>query len=216
MSRLASVLSIALLVAAAAPATRANPATVCPTPSDDPDSGVELLGKPAPPWSFTRWVGAGMKLDQLRGKVVLLRWWNVGCHYCEATLPEIESLRTRYGKDGLVVIGVFHPKPPHPVRDAEVKSAAEERGFHGPIAIDEAWETLSRYWLAGHTERNWTSVSFLIDRDGTICWVHGGGEYHHSHDPRHARCDAAATALEARLDRMFGRDAASALPAATP
>jgi peroxiredoxin len=178
-------------------------------PSDDPDSGVELLGKPAPPWSFTRWVGTPLSLQKLRGKVVLMRWWNLDCRFCEATLPEIESVRTRYEKDGLVVIGVFHPKPPHPVNNADVKRAAEERGFHGAIAIDEEWVTLSRYWLAGHPERNWTSVSFLIDRDGKICWVQGGGEYHHSQDPRHARCDLLASDLEARLAKLFEKSPAT-------
>jgi glutathione peroxidase-family protein len=203
-----AVLALALVaIAPGAPARAGAPAmgNSCPNPADDPDSGLELIGKPAPPWSFTRWVGAPMTLEGLRGKVVLMRWWNVGCHFCESTLPEIESLRTRYARDGLVVIGVFHPKPPHPVRAADVKRAAEARGFHGPLAIDQQWETLSRYWLAGHPERNWTSVSFLIDRDGKIVWVQGGGEYHHSTDPRHARCDEQARDLEALLDRMLGR-----------
>ena len=174
-------------------------------PLPDPDSGEELLGRPAPAWSFTRWVGTPMTQEQLRGKVVLLRWWTVGCHFCEATLPEIESLRARYGKDGFVAIGVFHPKPPGPVKSADVKRAAEKRGFHGPLAIDQDWETLSRYWLAGHPERNWTSVSFLIDRDGRIVWVHGGGEYHHGGDPKHAACDANASELEAKIAGLVGR-----------
>jgi peroxiredoxin len=184
-------------------------------PAGDPDSGAELVGTPAPPWTFTRWIGRPMTLQQLRGKVVLLRWWNVDCHYCEATLPELESLRVHYAHDGLVVIGVFHPKPPHPVRETDVQRAAEKRGFHGPLAIDQEWETLSRYWLAGHDERNWTSVSFLIDRDGRIAWVHGGGEYHHSDDPRHARCDVEARDLEGLLDRMLGH-AGGAATTGTP
>lgn len=178
----------------------------------DPDSGQEQIGKPAPRWTFTRWVGPAMSQEQLKGKVVLLRWWNVGCHFCEATLPEIESLREKYGKDGFVAIGVFHPKPPHPVKDRDVKRAAEERGFHGPLAIDQNWETLSRYWLAGHPERNWTSVSFLIDRDGKIVWVHGGGEYHHSSDPKHARCETRARELEAKLDELLHPAQSSAIP----
>ena len=179
------------------------PAAGAAAPS--PDSGAEMLGRPAPGWAFTRWVGAPLSQEQLRGKVVLLRWWTVGCHYCESTLPEIELLRERYGKDGFVAVGVFHPKPPGPVRNADVKRAAAQRGFHGPLAVDEDWETLSRYWLAGHPGRSWTSVSFLIDREGKIAWVHGGGEYHHSADARHARCDLQATELEAKLDQLFGR-----------
>lgn len=174
-------------------------------PLPDPDSGVEMLGKPAPAWTFTRWIGGPLQQEKLRGKVVLLRWWNVECHFCEATLPEIESLRQRYAGDGLVTVAVFHPKPPGPVRDGDVKRWAAQRGYHGKLAVDADWETLSRYWLEGHPERNWTSVSFLIDRDGNIAWVQGGGEYHHSTDPKHARCDLRATELEAVLDRMFGR-----------
>ncbi|MEO5616140.1 MAG: redoxin family protein [Candidatus Eisenbacteria bacterium] len=175
------------------------------TPEPDPDAGAEMLGKPAPEWAFTRWIGTPLSQEKLRGKVVLLRWWTVGCHFCEATLPEIESLRERHGKDGFVAIGVFHPKPPGPVKNAEVKRAAGKRGFHGPIAIDQDWDTLSRYWLAGNPERNWTSVSFLIDREGHVVWVHGGGEYHHTSDPKHARCNRQMGELEAKLDELFGR-----------
>src|SRR5690348_8640240 len=143
----------ALLLVGAAPAVRAGDMpsmpgmagmAACPTP--DPDSGAEMVGKAAPRWTFTRWVGKPLSQEKLRGKVVLLRWWNVGCHYCEATLPEIESLRGRYGDD-FVTVGVFHPKPPGPVKDADVQRWAEERGYHGALAIDRTWETLNRYWL---------------------------------------------------------------------
>jgi hypothetical protein len=164
----------------------------CPAPGaavDDPDSGVELIGQPAPDWSFDRWVrGAPLSVESLRGKVVLLRWWTEGCHFCAATLPELERERHLHGSGDLVVIGVFHPKPPHPVSDRHILAVAKKLGFNGPIAMDENWSTLNRYWLDGHPERNWTSVSFMIGRDGRICWVHGGGEYHLSDDPAHARC----------------------------
>ena len=41
--------------------------------------------------------------------------------------------------------------------------------------------------------------SFLIDRDGMIRWVHGGGEYHPSADPAHARCTVQYRELEKTL-----------------
>ena len=65
--------------------------------------------------------------------------------------------------------------------------------------MDTRWSTLERYWLDGHPGRDWTSVSFLIDRDGIIRWVHGGGEYHPSNDPRHARCAVEYQGLERAL-----------------
>ena len=172
-------------------------------PASAPDAGSELLGRPAPAWSFTRWIGPPQSLGSLRGKVVLLRWWTEGCHFCAATLPDLEKLRRTHADQGLVVIGVFHPKPPREVSDRHILAVGKKLGFAGPIAVDQEWTTLDRYWLADHPERNWTSVSFLIDRQGAIRWVHGGGEYHRSDDPAHARCAAQYQELEKALARTL-------------
>src|SRR6266516_6782579 len=90
-----------------------------------PESGADLIGQPAPRWSFTRWAGsAPLSLKELRGKVVLLRWWTEDCHYCAATLPGIEALRAAHAGEGLVVIGAFHPKPPREVSDRHILAVA--------------------------------------------------------------------------------------------
>jgi thiol-disulfide isomerase/thioredoxin len=198
-----------------------SPASVAPpadshrheAPAGDPDSGAELLDTAAPEWSFTRWIGPPLTLAELRGKVVLIRWWNEGCHFCASTLPELDALRRQHADEGLVVIGVFHPKPPHEVSDRHILAVAKKLGFGGPIAVDREWTTLDRYWLAGHPERSWTSVSFLIDRSGVIRWVHGGGEYHRSTDPAHARCDLQYHELERVLATVLAeRPPAAATP----
>jgi len=159
--------------------------------------GADLIGHPAPAWSFDRWVRGGpLSLASLRGKVVLVRWWTDGCPYCATTLPVLEQLEARYAQRGLIVIGAYHPKPPREVSDRQILAAAKKLGFTGPVAFDGEWSTLERYWLGGHPERGWTSVSFLIDRNGVIRWLHGGGEYHPSSDPRHATCDLEYRGLE--------------------
>lgn len=175
------------------------------TGSYNPDSGAELIGRPAPPWLFQRWVRGGpLTLEQLRGKVVLMRFWTEECRFCAATLPAIEDLRRRYGDRGLVVIAAFHPPQAHAKHsDARIVAVADSLGFGGPIACDQDWKTLDRWWLDGHPDRNWVSVSFLIDRDGIVRWVHGGGEYHPSDDPRHHRCDVKFHELEAALEPLL-------------
>jgi thiol-disulfide isomerase/thioredoxin len=173
----------------------------------DPESGVEMLGHPAPAWTFTRWIGAPRSLEGLRGNVVLLRWWTEGCHFCAATLPELERLRRAHADDGLVVIGVFHPKPPREVSDRKITAVAKRLGFSGPIAVDREWATLERYWLAARPERSWTSVSFLVDRQGDIRWVHGGGEYHRGDDPAHARCATQYRELQQTLTEVLAETA---------
>jgi peroxiredoxin len=200
--------SAGLPVPPAGPVAAQLASAPAPSSPDDADSAAELLGKPARAWTFDRWLDTPpLTLEGLRGKVVLLRWFNTGCKYCGNTLPGIETLRTRYAEDGLVVIGVFHPKPIGRVRDAFARRTARKLGFNGPLAVDEQWTTLNRWWLANHPDRNWTSVSFLIDRDGNVRWAQGGGEYHASDDPKHARCDASYAELERTIRQLTGHTA---------
>ncbi|MFI5370505.1 MAG: TlpA family protein disulfide reductase [Candidatus Eisenbacteria bacterium] len=175
-------------------------------PAYDPDSGAEWIGRPAPPWLFQRWVRGGpLTLQGLRGKVVLVRFWTEECRFCAETLPAIERLRQRDGNRGLVVIGAFHPPKAHEKRtDSRIVALADSLGFGGAIACDQDWKTLDRWWLDGHPDRNWVSASFLIDRGGIVRWVHGGGEYHPSDDPRHHRCDVKFQELEAALEPLLG------------
>jgi thiol-disulfide isomerase/thioredoxin len=75
--------------------------------------GQELIGKPAPPLALKDWLNSNpLEMLDLRGKVVLLRWWTEGCPYCVATAPALVSLERTYGSRGLQVIGVFHPSRP--------------------------------------------------------------------------------------------------------
>lgn len=222
MPLLALGAALSLVAAAPASAPHGAPAGASDRPAEhaathgparraDASGDEGPAGRPAPAWSFERWVRtAPLSLESLRGRVVLVRWWTDGCHYCAATLPALESLRERHAKEGLVVIGAYHPKPPREVSDRKILSVADKLGFGGPIAVDREWSTLERYWLGGHPERTWTSVSFLIDRAGVIRWFHGGGEYHPSRDPEHASCD-----LEYRGLEQAAR-AALAEPAPTP
>jgi thiol-disulfide isomerase/thioredoxin len=211
MQRLRSLVLLALGAAAAALTAATAMPSSNPNPADDPDSGAELIGRQAPDWTFTRWVrGGNHALADYRGKVVLVRWWTEGCHFCRTTLPVIDRLGKEHAGD-LVVIGVFHPKPePREVDDRHILSVAKQLGFSGPVAFDRDWKTLNRYWLDGNPDRNWTSVSFLIDKDGVIRWVQGGGEYHPTTDPAHARCDVEYRGLEKALA------AALAAPPRTP
>ena len=60
------------------------------------ESGAELVGRRAPEWTFDRWIHSPpLSIESLRGKVVLLRWWTEGCHYCATTLPVLERVRVR-------------------------------------------------------------------------------------------------------------------------
>jgi len=140
--------------------------------------GGDRVGAPAPELPLDAWLHSPpLKWKDLRGQVVLLRWWtDAGCPYCTTTAPSLRQLQESYGERGLRVIGVFHPKPAGDRSVERARRAAERFGFAFPIALDPDWNTLRRWWLDG-TPRQWTSVSFLVDKKGIIRYVHPGGEF---------------------------------------
>jgi len=115
-------------------------------------------------------------LDDLRGKVVLVRWFmSPNCPFCSATAPSLKALDAAYRERGLSVIGMYHHKDPEPLDPQAVKGYLAHFGYTFPVAIDPEWRTLKKWWLEGHPKRQFTSVSFLIDRTGVVRHVHLGG-----------------------------------------
>ena len=142
-------------------------------------TGAELIGTKAPGWEGVEWLNAEpLCLEDLRGKVVLVRWWTDTCPYCRRSAPALNEFHARYARRGLIVIGMYHPKPiDRLITASEIREAAQERGFGFPIAIDRNWSVLRHWWLKSGT-RSATSVSFLIDRRGVTRHVHPGPAYH--------------------------------------
>lgn len=174
---------------------------IAPIESAAPDRiGVELAS--ALP---DRWLDAK---PELAGHVVLVRWWTDGCPFCERSLPALDALATKHANDGVVAVGVYHPKPPREVSDASVRADAERLGWHGAVAIDADWSALKRAWLTG-PEREATSVTFLLDRTGRVRFVHPGPEIHPIADPprgdeaQHAGCARDYAALEHALEHAL-------------
>jgi thiol-disulfide isomerase/thioredoxin len=65
---------------------------------------VEL--KSAPDFDLVSTEGNRVKLDDLKGKVILLEFWFVRCPGCKSSIPFLNKLQRKYPKDKLEVIGI--------------------------------------------------------------------------------------------------------------
>jgi len=140
----------------------------------------EVLGSPVPDWPRLKWVQGGpLSLADLRGKVVLIRFFmDARCPLCGGTAPALNEFDRDFRSKGLVVIGMYTPKPrPEPTTVNEVKGYAKAFGFRFPVAVDDEWGALRRLWLDRVPDSEYTSVSLLIDRDGVLRHVQLGGLY---------------------------------------
>jgi len=138
--------------------------------------GSDIIGAPAPGWDLPEWIGSPpIPWASLRGKVVLVRWFmSTDCPYCTASAPALNALHQEYGARGLQVIGMYHHKNFEPLDLEKVRGWINDFKFKFPVAVDRDWRTLNRWWLDGH-QRPFTSVSILVDQNGTIRHVHPGG-----------------------------------------
>ena len=165
--------------------------------------GDELIGKPASEWRTLEWLNSQpLKLSELEDKVVLIRWWTETCPFCSRSAPALNEFHETFKDKGLVVIGMYHPKPPGPRRQKALEKAVKRLGFEFPIALDMDWGTLRRYWLAKGKHR-WTSVSFLIDKRGKIRYIHPGGEYYKGDNEAQTEAERDYDELKAMIEKLI-------------
>ena len=192
---IASILVLNALTGSAVLAAGADPA----------NSGAELIGTKALGWDGVEWLNTEpIHLDDLRGKVVLVRWWTDSCPYCTRSAPALNEFHARFARRDLIVIGMYHPKPiDRLITASEIREAAQERGFGFPIAIDHGWSVLRRWWLDGG-RRSATSVSFLIDRQGVIRHIHPGPAFHREVVGGDDQPSKDFAALDRMIDQVLG------------
>jgi thiol-disulfide isomerase/thioredoxin len=113
-----------------------------------------------------------LSFRQLRGRVVLVDFWDYTCVNCIRTLPYIQAWHERYGGKGLTVIGVHTPEFTFAQYESNVERGVREFGLTYPVVVDngrEIWKAFAnRYW----------PTKYLLDRDGYLRYAHfGEGAY---------------------------------------
>ena len=129
---------------------------------------------PAPPFPRElEWVNvAPLRMDQQRGRPVLVEFWDFCRVNSLRTLPYLSAWHERYAADGLRVIGI-HTGGFAPARDnAAVRAAVARLGIAYPVVIDERLELWDFYGNEGWPAR------YLWDPQGALYSRHyGEGAY---------------------------------------
>ena len=102
-----------------------------------------------------------LRLQDLRGKFVLLDFWTYCCINCMHILPDLERLETKYA-DELVVIGVHSAKFPNERGAENIRNAILRYGITHPVVNDHRFELWQQY-----AARAWPTL-YLIDPRGYI------------------------------------------------
>lgn len=125
------------------------------------------VGTRAPSFPATDLQGRPVRLEDLRGQVVLLNIWATWCGPCRDEMPSMERLHRELGPKGLKIVAVSVDAAPGAVAPdgqagGDVAEFARQLGLTFTIWHDPAGEIQRVYRTTGVPE------SFIIDRNGVI------------------------------------------------
>ena len=124
----------------------------------------ENPSRPAPPTRGLDSEGRTLRLEDQRGKVVLLSFWFSDCPPCRALMPHEKKLVEKFPADRFTLMGINADADPARLRLMESKAQLNYRsiadGNQGPVCT--AWGVTA------------FPTFVLIDADGNVRWRHDG------------------------------------------
>lgn len=118
----------------------------------------ETAAQPAPTFALKDLRGKTVKLEDFKGKIVLLNFWATWCVPCRIEMPELIKLQTEYAAKGLQIVGITY----EPEKPLIVGRIARTRKINYPLLFGN--EALSKQYGIEEV----LPVTIIIDREGKI------------------------------------------------
>ncbi len=112
--------------------------------------------KPAPDFNLTSVSGSKTKLSGLRGKVVLLNFWDTTCKPCRAEYPHLQKIQDEFKSKGLSVLMINLDED-----TTKVRPFAEKYGFAARVLLKD--DTIQRAYGIGAIPH-----TVIVDGSGII------------------------------------------------
>ena len=95
----------------------------------------ELSGK-MPDFTLAQAYGPDVRLDELKGQVVMLNFWATWCAPCRQEMPALEALHKNYNKAGFTILGINIENSANPLKRKEIEDFITAKNLTFPILYD--------------------------------------------------------------------------------
>ncbi len=132
--------------------------------ADAPAPAGARIGAEVPDFRLERLDGSALQLSDLRGKAVIIDFWDTWCPPCRAAMPHLQEISETY-KDDLVVVGVAFGRQ----GKAAVQKFVTEQGLTFEFVLADQNVVNDFGGLQS------IPTTFLVDRQGKVThkWVGG-------------------------------------------
>ena len=118
---------------------------------------IARIGQPAPTFVLADLDGNPLRLEDFRGRPVIVNFWASWCRPCIEEFPLLVRAAAAHRADGLALIGiVFHD------RSEAARDFMGRMGATWPTAMDPGDAVATRYGIIGPPD------TFFIDRNGLV------------------------------------------------
>jgi thiol-disulfide isomerase/thioredoxin len=124
---------------------------------------VASLPSPAAEITLTDLSGRQFRISDYKGKVLLVNFWAAWCTPCQGEIPQFVALQTKYGSDGLQVIGIS-------IEDMEIelRDFCRKKNVNYPVVPGDAKVADAFGGILG------LPTTLLIGKDGRIYKKYSG------------------------------------------
>jgi thiol-disulfide isomerase/thioredoxin len=127
----------------------------------------------APELKVEGWINSPpLTLADLRGRIVLVDFWDYSCVNCLHTLPYLQEWHRRYAELGLTIIGIHAPEFDFAHAYERIKEAVQSFGIEYPVAQDNVFKTWNAF-----ANRAWPAKYLIDDKSYIRAFHHGEGAY---------------------------------------
>ncbi|TMH09817.1 MAG: TlpA family protein disulfide reductase [Betaproteobacteria bacterium] len=127
------------------------------------ESGAVAPATAAPDFTLRTMGGPNLRLQEQRGRVVLINFWATWCGPCRQEMPHLNRLYEKYRASGFVLLGVNVDDDKRNAVDVAAKL-----GLKFPVLLDTDKKVSRLYELSTMPS------TVLIDRDGRVRAIHRG------------------------------------------
>ena len=186
--------------------TRRNPQRVLGDP-------YYIIGQPAREWDVSQWANLDylkmdepITLEKLRGKVVVVHFWEDANDGSRRTLQALNQLAEEFHSEPVVFVGIFLTR--NSIADepwSVAKSLTNDWEVTIPIAADESTHVT---WWRSRYDHLPSTPTFVIDPDGEISHLHPGPELFPSDEVADRICNEDYHALRRAIHSALGQQLA--------